>query len=427
MKKLLQSKKRGSAVPLALVAIMILLAMGVGLLSLGFNGRIYSMRTASDIAARCAADAGLTMALFEMNEKLQVKPWKDSTLPQATDVSLPNCNAVCSYRVTGDLGGGYVITSIGESGLARRGVRATIGLQGAFNHAILTKKGLILKSGTLVDGYNSLDPLDTDVTVDIGTQSALDSSIILNMGVTVDGDVFVGGGDLDTVIKDQGATVTGDKYASAQEPLPRVTAPALPDKGSIFAQGQTVTITPADSGTYTAIDLKLLSTKVKEVGKVSIPSVLEVSGGDVVLHVTGDIQLGNSCEIVVKDGSTLTIYADGNIHCRLDSSISTENPPEEAATIQLYATGQGTQFFDVKAKSQWAGIIYAPDADVDLYAKGDAYGSVVANDFEFKAGGNFHYDKALSKNVSVNDEAVCFVVKRWHESSSRFAAWEATQ
>lgn len=53
---------------------MILLAMSVGLLSLGLNSRIYSMRTASDIAARCAADAGLTMAVFEMNEKLKVKP-----------------------------------------------------------------------------------------------------------------------------------------------------------------------------------------------------------------------------------------------------------------------------------------------------------------------------------------------------------------
>ena len=66
MKKLLQSKRCGSAIPLVVVAIIMLLAMGVGLLSLGFNGRIYSLRTSSDIKARCAADAGLTMALFEM-------------------------------------------------------------------------------------------------------------------------------------------------------------------------------------------------------------------------------------------------------------------------------------------------------------------------------------------------------------------------
>lgn len=52
MNELLQSKRRGSSIPLAMVAVMILFAMGVGLLSLGFNSRIYSIRTASDIEAR---------------------------------------------------------------------------------------------------------------------------------------------------------------------------------------------------------------------------------------------------------------------------------------------------------------------------------------------------------------------------------------
>jgi hypothetical protein len=420
MHKLLRSKKSGSALPLATVAIIILLAMGVGLLSLGVNSRIYSMRTTSDIAARCAADAGLTMALFEMNEKLKVKPWKDSSLPLATDVDLPNCDEVCSYKVTGDLGSGYVVTSVGQSGQANRLVSATLGLKGIFDHAILTDGTLILKSGTLVDGYNSEDPLDNDTSTSIRTQSTLDSSVVLNMGVTVDGDVLVGaGGNPDTVIRDLGAT-TGNKYSTAQELLPRITAPAtLLDTGTaINAQGTTVTITPDNSGTYTGIDLRLLEvTEVQGEATVvvdTIPSVLEVSGGDVVLHVTGDIQLQNSCEIVVKDGSSLTLYVDKNIHCHNGSAINSENPPEKPTKFQLYATGEGEQFFDIKAKSNWSGTIYAPDADVDLYAKGDFYGSVVADNFELKAGGNFHYDEAL-KEVNVDDEAVRFVVERWHE------------
>jgi hypothetical protein len=62
IKTLLKSKRRGSAISPALVATMILIVIGVGLLSLGLNSRIYSIRTASDIAARCVADVGLTMA-----------------------------------------------------------------------------------------------------------------------------------------------------------------------------------------------------------------------------------------------------------------------------------------------------------------------------------------------------------------------------
>ncbi len=419
MKKLLQSKRRGSAIPLVVVAILMLLAVGVGLLGLGFSGRVYSHRTASDIAARCAADAGLAMALFEMNQKLQVKPFKEGTLPLATNVNLPYSDQVCSYRVTGNLAGGYTIESTGTSGGATRTVRATIGLQSAFNHAILTKQTLTLKSGTTVDGYNSADSLDKDIKVDIGSQSASDSSIVLNMGATVNGDVFVPG-NLDSAIKDLGATVTGDKFISAPDHLPRVTAPVLADKGAISAAGKTVTLTPTDSGTYSAIDLQLLATKIKGV-TTTTPGILEISGGDVVLHMTGDIQLGNSCEIVVKEGATLTIYTDGNIHCRNGSGINTENPPAEAETLQIYATGQPGQFIDVKAKSDFTGIIYAPDADVVLYAKGNAYGSIVADSFNYMAGGNFYYDEALMQKNTVEDEGVQFAVARWSESAPNFS------
>jgi hypothetical protein len=353
------------------------------------------------------------MALFEMNEKLKVKPYNEGILPEAIDVKLPYADQVCSYRVTGNIGSGYVITSLGESGEAKRAVRATIGLQSPFKDAILTKESLNLKSGTVVEGYNSDDLGETGIVVSIGSQSAANDTITLNNGVTVEGDVFVApGANLNTAIKDLGATVTGDKRTGEQITLPKVTAPALPIIGTnISAKGKTVTITPANNGVYTAIDLKT----------TGIPGILEVSGGDVVLHVTGNINLGQDCEIIVKDDATLKIYTDGNIVCANGSSINTEAPPEEAATLQLFATGTGTQSFDVKAKSEWTGTIYAPNADVDLYANGDAYGSVIAKDFEFKAGGNFKYDKALLKKNTVNDDAVVFVVNRWYESAPVFS------
>src|SRR4030065_589917 len=135
MNKLLKSKRNGSAIPLAVVAVMILLAMGVGILTLGTSSRIYATRSVSDIAARCAADSGLTMALFEMNEKLKVKPWNDSTLPEATNESLPNCDAVFSYTDTRNPGTGYTIESIGTSGHAERKDSCTLTPQGPLEYA----------------------------------------------------------------------------------------------------------------------------------------------------------------------------------------------------------------------------------------------------------------------------------------------------
>ena len=412
MKKLLQLKKRGSAIPLAVVVVLVLLAMGTGLLRLGLSSRIFSTRSASAIEARSAADTGLTMALYQMNEKLKVKPWSASSMPKATDINLLYCDASYSYSVTGNLANGFIMQSVGTADQAQRTVYATLGLRGLFEHAILTKGSLVLKSDTVVDGYNSGDPLETDFNVDIGTQSTADSMIVLNNGVNVKGDVLVGiGGDPDTVIKDLGAT-TGDQLGGTEkDPLPVITPPTLPDTGlDITAKSEIKTITPTGNGQYGSITL----------ASSNKAGILEIDGGDVVLYITGNINLGNSCEIIVKDKSSLTIYLDGDIVSGNGSSIGTENPSKDALTIQLYGTGEGEQNFDIKAKNEWTGVIYAPNANIDLYANGDVYGAIVSNSFEFKSGGNYYYDEAL-RTVSLEDEGVRFVVERWYEGNPKLS------
>ncbi len=413
MKKLLKSKERGSAIPLAIVAMLILLALGTGLLSMGLNSRTFSTRTTSDITARCAADTGLTMALYQMNEKLKVKPWSTGSLPTAKDISLLYCDATYSYDVTGDLNKGFIMMSVGKADNAVRTVYATLGLKGLFEHAILTKGSLVLKSNTIIDGYNSADPFDTDFKVNIGTQSTADSMVVLNSGVDVNGDVLVGlGGNPDTVIKDLGAT-TGDQLGGTEnDPLPVITPPAtLTDTGlDITAKSETITLKPTDSGQYGNISL----------ASSNQAGILEIDGGDVVLYITGNIDLGNACEIIVKDNSSLTIYIDGDIITGNGASIGTENPTKDAMTLQLYGTGTGGQNFDIKAKNDWTGVIYAPNAHVDLYANGNGYGAIVAGSFEFKNGGNYYYDEAL-REVSIEDEGVSFVIERWYEGSPNFS------
>jgi choice-of-anchor A domain-containing protein len=416
MNKLLRSKKRGSAIPLVVVVVVIMLAMGTGLLSMGLNSRVFSTRTTSDITARCAADTGLTMALYEMNQKLVVKPWSSSSLPSAKETNLLYSDATYTYNVTGDLNKGFIMAAVGKSDNAVRAVYATIGLKGLFEHAILTKGSLILKSNTVIDGYNSADPFDTDFNVDIGTQSTADSMVVLNSGVNVKGDVLVGlGGNPDTVIKDLGAK-TGDKLGGTEnDPLPTIKPPAtLLDKATdIAAKSATITLTPADSGQYSSIILAAS----KQAG------ILEIDGGDVVLYITGDIDLGNACEIIIRDKSSLTIYIDGDIVSGNGASIGTENPSKDAKTLQLYGTGGIGQNLDIKAKNEWTGVIYAPNAHVDLYANGDAYGAIVADSFEFKNGGNYYYDEAL-REVSMEDDGVSFVIERWYEGRPTFSPKE---
>jgi hypothetical protein len=202
-----RQKQRGSALATAMQMIVLLLLVGAGLLGLGLQSRILANRTTREIEARSAADAGLARAIFQMNEQLKVRPWTEVALPEGTGQTLANCSGTYSYAVTGDITSGYAVQSTGVSGLGRaqRTINGTLRLQGPFECAIVSRAALILKSDTLIDGYNSSDPTITDVEAKIGTDSTLADQIVLNSGVTVDGSILVGvGGDPSTVITEYG-------------------------------------------------------------------------------------------------------------------------------------------------------------------------------------------------------------------------------
>ena len=378
MKISMRTSRTGSAIVMVMFIMVILLAMGTAMLSLGTHVRLAAVRASSVIAARTAADAGLTKALFEMNEKLKVTPWDDSVLPQATNETLPGCNATFSYTVTGDSGSGFTIESTGKSGdWAERKVNTTLRLRGPFDYAVLVQGSLILMKDTLVDGYNSSDPTDTDVELKIATTSDVPWHMI-TAGATVDGEILTG--------------IEGD--------FPLVTPPEFtgPDT-PINIQKTSLTIGPADSGRYTGITLKT-------------GAVLAIDGGDVVLHVTGDINIGKGCEIAIKPNSSLTLYLDGNLVAGNSNGINNETMIP--SNFALYGTGQN-QTFDLKAGSAFYGAIYAPNAKIDVFGGVDIYGSFISSSFWTKSGSNIYYDVALRDNVSMSGVGSHFVVKRWQE------------
>jgi len=395
VKKLLRSKRPGSAIPLVMIVVMILLAMGVGLLDLGMKGRVFSIRTASDIAARCAADAGMTMALFEMNEKLKVKPWNDSSLPEATNESLPYSNAVFSYTITGSPGAGYTVESVGTSGNTERKVTCVLKLQGPFEFALFAEDGAELKNSALVDGYNfGAD----DELLKLGTNSIESGAFTFKNSSTVNGDVVVGvGGNPDLVIDDFGATITGDtRTMTERNTLPPIEVPqwleSLPTGGTI-KNDTTVT----NSAKYSGINLNNSKTLLID--------------EDVTLYVTGEIILGNSAELQIENDASLVLYLGGDFEGKNSSTIN--NLTQEAKKLQIYCLDSCENML-FKNSSDFYGAIYAPNAEVVMNNSADVYGSIVAKDFEQMNSGTFNYDASL-KDANVNDEAVHFVVTNWHE------------
>ncbi|MGB2806446.1 MAG: hypothetical protein WBC22_01800 [Sedimentisphaerales bacterium] len=394
----------GFALATMLCTVVILLIIGTGVLAVGLQSRGFAVRTSSEMVARCAADAGVTKALFEMNEKLKVIPWDGSQLPEVTGETLPNSDAIYSYAVAGDLTNGYRLKSKGQHGLRGKTINCSLSLVGLFERAILAQQDVILKAGMLVDGYNSGDPWDTDIDVQVGTMSILSDSIVLNMGVVVNGNVVVGvGGNIGSVIKDLGAS-TYRKYSMLEQiELPLITPPdELVDTGlDLKVHGATITVGPTDNGQYGEIELK----------NAVNPGILEVTGGDVILYITGDISLGQDCEIVIKDGSTLALYLDGDLDADNNAGFNNQSLP---SSFKLFGTSTEGQSFILRAKSESLGAIYAPNADVIVMADSDVYGSITANNVLMMALGNFYYDEAL-RTVTTDDDAVRFVIREWRE------------
>ncbi len=426
----LQSSKRGSILALMVIVIVLLSVAGIGMLRCGLQARIYAARTLNEIAARTAADAGLIMAIWVLNQNVQAT-YLANEMPRQTDQSLANSGATFSYEVAMPSGsttepvatGGteeevdpfnvklpytsrYVIKSVGKSGNAEKVLYATVRLKGLFESALLSKGKILLAPNTLITGYNSADPTDTDIDVKIGTLSIGDDQISLSPGTVVEADVFVGvGGDPGEVIRAAGV-IAGQTFALT-EPIqfPVVTAPALPDSGTVISDEAPppVMLRPGDSGTYSEINLS---------SQADIPDVLQIDGGDVVLHLTGDINLGNAAEIIVRNGSSLVLYADGDISTDTSAGFLNENVSPKA--LRIFATGEDIQTFELKAKSSVFGVVYAPNADIELYPGADLYGAIVGNNISIKSGGTFKYDEAL-KDVSPDDEGVRFVIEKWWE------------
>jgi len=395
----------GSAVLLVLFAVVMLSVIGAGLLNLGMQGRMLSIRTASEISARSAADAGLVKAVFEMNEKLKVIPWNDSNLPQTTDETLANCDATFSYTVTGDSNGLYTVVSIGNSGHAQRQVGSTLRPKGLFEYGLLTRETITLEMNTRLYGYDS-DTGSTDAALTIGTISTAPDSIVLGGGTSIiNGDVFVGfEGDTETVIQNDGAVINGRTYALVEElPFPVITPPSLPDMGTMDIVAGTTVLGPAGSGKYTNITLQ-------------DSGILQIDGGDVVLHVTGNVVMNSDSQIQVEAGSFLTLYVDGSMIGDSLNNVEINNYTGVPVGLKLCLMGESEQTIEFKNNSDIFVAIYAPNTNVIFKNNTNFRGSIVAKSVYMQNNSIFYYDVALQgEGIGNSNEWVRFAIDRWQE------------
>ena len=373
---------------------LILLVLGFGLVQLGFHARRQASAAACDMAARAAADAGTAHAKFSMNTKLVAEDiWDNSTLPSATDVALPGANARFTYAVTGGPLS-FLVTSTGISGSRQRQILTRLEV-GSHWQGIGVKETVNIKLATEF----ATAPVE-GAPLTIRSNSIDSNAMVFKAFVTVPGDVVAGkGGDPDVVVDTKATTdIQGETYSAPEELIfPPVQPPAdLPYMGSITATASIMT-----SGMYDTIN-------IPNAGLVEIGP----NAGLVVIYVTGPTILNNGAELIVRPDSALHLYLGGDLEDK--NSVGISNETAEAGALKIYGLPTCTKI-DLKAKSDFYGAVYAPEADIILFNSGDFIGSIVANSFEMKNSGRFIFDTRLASG-GINDPAAAFDVVRWWEN-----------
>lgn len=401
----------GVVLPLAVTLVVLLFVIGLALLRLGLNARLQAVKTSAQISARAGADAGLTRAFFDMVKKLAVKPWDNAALPSATSVQLPDCYSKYDFQVTGDPAKGFLIESIGTTGLAVRKVYGKLEAKSSL-FGIGVKEAIDVKVGA------TFYTIPADSEFMIRTNSVIPppaGGVGINAGVEVPGDVVIGpGGDVDVVIDTKHGTVIGNAYAAENEAV--FNAKGLPEglvdgPAIIFDANGEYRITDSGGGLYRYESL-------------TIPAGNTVIiDGEVSIYVEKNTIIGNSGELVISNSSSLDLYlGDDSLEAKQGSVIINENATSgstdeqkayAATRFNLYGTDNCTSII-LKNAGDLYGAIHAPEADIIIMNSGDLYGALVANSLELKNSGNFYYVSELAA-VNINSELTFFEISRWWE------------
>ena len=398
--KWFSNTRKGSILPLAVMMVVFLFLIGLALTRLGLNARLAAAKTTAEIKARAAADAGFEQAIRLMNLRLENKPWDGTPIPAVSDISLPNTNARFSYDVANQTSY-YQVTSTGRSGIAEKTVYGRLVLESLL-FGIGVKDVIDVKVGVTFTA-------PSDSRFALRTNSVEDNAIILKSGVVIPGDVICGpGGDPEDVINIKSSTViTGDSYSASDEiDFPSVvlsndlkTAPLI----SYSYKPSKPIVGSADPLAPAAIKLDRLYIPNSGVQQIQ---------GHCKIYIVGTTTLGNSAELIITSGASLELYLGLDMEAKNSNGIDNLNVgvPD---SLKIYGL-DSCKKIDLKAKGNvFFGYVYAPEADLNVYAKNELAGAFVGKSFTLKNSTNFTFIPDTS--IGLDDPSAYLMVRWWEE------------
>ncbi|MCF7955319.1 MAG: hypothetical protein K9M75_05920 [Phycisphaerae bacterium] len=398
MNKINKNKNSGFAMAMVLSVMVLLLLLGGSLLGLSQNAEITSIRRSQEIAAKCAADAGMTKVLSDLNAAYAQGTLDLSNLPSEFAVNIENFDANFGYIVYLDGTGNIMIDSTGSAGPSNKTVHCRVEVYSSRFEHILFADSFEISNNSFIDGYNSdFGPYGgiNISSISIGTNSTTKNAIKLDNNGYLNGDIFVGPGSDPSDVIDGGKhfDVTGEMSAAKEEKnTPIVAPPSLDYKGS--SPSGTVT----ENGRY---------------GEIIMNNGQMVTiDGNITLHIEGDVELDNNSQIEITEGSLLTLFVDGTFKMSNGGKINnlTQKPPN----CKIFSTATSEVDFCFDNVGEVFGAIYAPNAKVEIKNNAIIYGAILATDLSIDNSAEIYGDKALLKGT-FNDSDTKLVMGKWWE------------
>ncbi len=292
----------------------------------------------------------------------------------------------------------------------------------AFDYGLFTNGTLDLKSDAKIYSYDSRDTPNPDPTTfpgastgeaDIGSNTGISS----NMATYIDGDLALGADTsdppVDAIWTDTGTpTVTGEAGTTVghvdPDPL------GANDPTSELYDKFIDIVTTNDNGT------------AGDGSPLEGATAIDLSNGETLTLTAGDYYVTS---IILKNGSTLEIDAtsgpvniylngivdaeDGELEAKNGSAINNLSQPTDFSIFS-----NSSQDIVFKHSSDFKGMIYAPNAHVELKNTAGVYGLIWGNTATIHNSGEFYFDEAIKdKYLSLTNYTIA--VLSWKDDSLR--------
>ena len=374
------ANNKGTALLIALALMALMTVAAITALDRATTDVDLSYNQLHDDQAFYIAEAGAKRACASLASDAD---WRDGF----SDISFSSGTytvVVVDSNTNADLYDTIIVTSQAELDMAASSIEIYLvpSESHPFLYAMFGDSSIDMRNSALTDSYNS-DSGSYAITVvfdegDVGSNGPI---VVYNSADL--------GGDVSSATEGAlsihpGSNIAGDTSSTA----PTQVIPLVPDDVFTDAEATNDNATGiSGSYSYDPVTYEFISS-----GTVTLASGT---------YYFSSIVLKNSASLVLASGAEVIVYVTGDIELKNSTEVNDGGSP---ASLQFYTQGD----IVLKNSGDIFATFYSPEGFGDLRNSGEFYGSIVARDILVHNSAGFHYDRMLNDIVGpmVGDLAV---------------------